>query len=487
MCAEESMTRIGTIVLVKSPSEKSIPSSPTSDSDAEVKAVKKVFRDWDKDGNGSISKEELKEVMREILGDMSDADLERLMDEADKDRNGTIDLEEFVEWMMKPASKSQGKAIISYADAFKPIFDVFDRDQTGKITKAEFTECHCILQGALRLNPKAPSEGGDDPLDLKKSEEDAFAEADKTHTGYITFSEFIQWMQEHIPEGVSTEDLRMCCSKLATALGSVFKAVRLAETGQIGEEDSEVLEKLLESLASSTRSFGDTMKRAPEKGHGWTDPPTGMSVDRLKIAHAKYVPLHLGRVKEVKFEVLCIPLGDEFADRESRIWLGEVLRKVVYKTGKTTIEPPSYYAYTRDDFSWKSVMTSKDSRLAPGGYLFEEAMRALKPGIRLFCLLKTEANFGIELNWEMILRSLESAADLELITRAQRQEYAHWMEKKVRSLLQAQRPNLNEKHVQEFLDKKIKLRPREVMGHLTALGFVQRCPVWEAFIKASID
>jgi len=460
---QDSLRKYGTYVVVEAPGDSpKAATSPKTAEDDDVEAVRKIFREWDKDGNGSISKEEMRDVMRGILGDMSDADLDRLMDEADKDGNGLIDLDEFVEWMMKPASKSQGKAIFSYAE-----------------------ECHCILQGALRLNPKTASGDGGDPLDLKKSEEEAFKEADKTHTGYITFPEFIQWMQEHIPEDISNQDLRTCCGKLATTLGSVFKVVRLVETGQLGEEDSEVLEKLLENLASSARSFEDTMMRASKTAHGWTEPPTGLSVERLKTAHMKYVPLHLGRVREVKFEVLCVPMGDEFADPESRIWLGEVLRKVVYKSGKITVEAPSYYAYKRDDFSWKPMIASRSSAMAPGGTLFEEALQALTPEIRLFCLLKTEANFGYELNWEMILRSLESAADMELITRGQTQDYIHWMEKKARSLLQARKPKIEERHVQDFLRAKIKLRPRAVMGHLTSLGFVQRCPVWEAFVKNS--
>ena len=59
-----------------------------SDTDAELRAAFNVF---DKDGNGTINKEELIQVMKSIGEGFSEEEIEEMMKEADKDGNGTID------------------------------------------------------------------------------------------------------------------------------------------------------------------------------------------------------------------------------------------------------------------------------------------------------------------------------------------------------------------------------------------------------------
>ena len=59
-----------------------------SDSDAELKAAFEVF---DKDGNGTISAEELRTLMKSIGEDLTDQDIDEMVKEADKDGDGNID------------------------------------------------------------------------------------------------------------------------------------------------------------------------------------------------------------------------------------------------------------------------------------------------------------------------------------------------------------------------------------------------------------
>ncbi|KAK5210815.1 hypothetical protein LTR47_001536 [Exophiala xenobiotica] len=56
-----------------------------------------AFNVFDKDGSGTISAEELRQVMKSLGENLTDAEIDEMIAEADKDRNGTIDYEEFVQ------------------------------------------------------------------------------------------------------------------------------------------------------------------------------------------------------------------------------------------------------------------------------------------------------------------------------------------------------------------------------------------------------
>lgn len=56
-----------------------------------------AFKVFDKDGSGTISAEELKQVMKSLGENLTDAEIEDMIREADKDNDGTIDYEEFAQ------------------------------------------------------------------------------------------------------------------------------------------------------------------------------------------------------------------------------------------------------------------------------------------------------------------------------------------------------------------------------------------------------
>lgn len=60
------------------------------DSDTELKEAFKVF---DRDGSGTISAEELKEVMMRIGEDLSQDEINAMIEQADVNKDGTIDCE----------------------------------------------------------------------------------------------------------------------------------------------------------------------------------------------------------------------------------------------------------------------------------------------------------------------------------------------------------------------------------------------------------
>ncbi|KAI9260207.1 hypothetical protein BY458DRAFT_516515 [Sporodiniella umbellata] len=61
----------------------------------EVEELKKCFEKFDKNGDGQISENELKEVMKDLGENLSDTEIKDMIQEADSNKDGKIDFEEF--------------------------------------------------------------------------------------------------------------------------------------------------------------------------------------------------------------------------------------------------------------------------------------------------------------------------------------------------------------------------------------------------------
>merc|ERR1719341_1053401 len=62
--------------------------------------LKEAFRIYDKENQGYITNEVLKEILREIDPTLTEDDLEGIIEEVDEDGSGTMDFDEFQEMMM---------------------------------------------------------------------------------------------------------------------------------------------------------------------------------------------------------------------------------------------------------------------------------------------------------------------------------------------------------------------------------------------------
>merc|ERR1719186_2451895 len=62
--------------------------------------LKEAFRIYDRDGQGFITTDVLKEILREIDTTLTEDDLDNIVDEVDEDGSGTLDFDEFQEMMM---------------------------------------------------------------------------------------------------------------------------------------------------------------------------------------------------------------------------------------------------------------------------------------------------------------------------------------------------------------------------------------------------
>ncbi|KAK3849301.1 hypothetical protein Pcinc_043940 [Petrolisthes cinctipes] len=62
--------------------------------------LREAFRLYDKEGNGYITTQTLKEILRELDNKLSESDLNEIIDEIDEDGKGKVDFEGFRELMI---------------------------------------------------------------------------------------------------------------------------------------------------------------------------------------------------------------------------------------------------------------------------------------------------------------------------------------------------------------------------------------------------
>ncbi|GFR92474.1 calmodulin [Elysia marginata] len=96
-----------------------------------IAEFKEAFSLFDKDGDGTITTQELGVVMRSLGQNPTEAELRDMVNEVDADGNGTIEFTEFLTMMAKKMKESDTEEEIR--DAFR----VFDKDGNGFISAAE--------------------------------------------------------------------------------------------------------------------------------------------------------------------------------------------------------------------------------------------------------------------------------------------------------------------------------------------------------------
>jgi calmodulin len=444
-----------------------------------AKTAKGIFKKYDANGDSLLSYDELGTLLGAISPEFSEQDVHALLKDADVNRDGMIQFDEFVDWLMRPASDSIGRAVVGYADCFKVLFAVYDKSESGFVSQNDFMDCHVLMQAALRLYGTDADLQKADPLDLKLDAEAAFAVVDKDGGGSISFLEFVDWMKSHIPKDMNARDCMSFTKNLADMLKDSFHHMTLREEDYIN--DDKLAEKITE-LANAARglSTGLVEKKSAAKPQ-WSEPPTGLNVDRLKSCHMGFRPLRMERVREVHWECLCLPMPGDYEDPQARVWVAEVMRRVFWKDSRKgcTVEEPEYYVYDRKTFSWRN--TSGDS-----ADNFDDMLEHLSPGIALFCLLKTAANFGTKINWNQILLALEGAVDMKFIAQADVDKYTDYMidfafqTRKGEGLLDPDATKDKQvKRSEAWLYETLTVRPRVVMATLSELRIVEVDPAWE--------
>ncbi|KAH6973101.1 calmodulin-like protein [Ilyonectria sp. MPI-CAGE-AT-0026] len=143
-------------------------------SDQQIAEFRQAFSLFDSNGDGQVTAKDIGTVMRSLGQNLSDAELQDMVNEIDVDKNGTIDFSEFLAIMSKKRNINDIQEDL--LDAFK----VFDKDGSGTISRDE------IRQVMLSLGERLTEEEINEMLKV----------ADKDGNGTIDYNEFVHIMTD---------------------------------------------------------------------------------------------------------------------------------------------------------------------------------------------------------------------------------------------------------------------------------------------------
>jgi len=143
-------------------------------SEFEIMDLRKVFLALDKNGDGTITLDELKEGLSK-LPDIKANEIQQIMNSIDTDKSGKIDYTEFL------AATMETNLYLKEEKLFMA-FKMFDKDGNGKISAQELKE---VLGNAELYSEKD-----------EKAWDDLIKEADLNGDGEIDYNEFLTMMNK---------------------------------------------------------------------------------------------------------------------------------------------------------------------------------------------------------------------------------------------------------------------------------------------------
>ena len=129
--------------------------------------LERQFKEWDKNGDGVLSKEEIVEGYRKTYGTVDENEIDNMIKSIDLDGNGVIDYNEFL-------TCSMNKEKILKNENLELCFKAFDLDNSGKIS---LDEIFAIFKRGSKENEdieafqnmiKAADENGDGEIDFNE-------------------------------------------------------------------------------------------------------------------------------------------------------------------------------------------------------------------------------------------------------------------------------------------------------------------------------
>ena len=126
------------------------------------------FDQFDKDKDGFIYYQELKELMKETTSNLTEADLQDLLNDTDMNEKGQIKFQTYVEIVNKINKKNDSE------DELIQAFKIFDKDDSGLISAKK------IMDVFIKIDDKLKEE---EVLQMIK-------EFDIDQDGYLNYEEF---------------------------------------------------------------------------------------------------------------------------------------------------------------------------------------------------------------------------------------------------------------------------------------------------------
>ncbi|GLV36930.1 uncharacterized protein CBL_02235 [Carabus blaptoides fortunei] len=163
-------------------------------SKSQMKEFREAFRLFDKDGDGTITKEELGRVMRSLGQFARTEELQQMLQEVDVDGDGNVSFEEFVDiaWSAGAAGMDldPARTLEQEERELRDAFRVFDKHNRGYISASD-------LRAVLQCLGE----------DLSEEEiEDMIKEVDVDGDGKIDFYEFVNALGEPGADDSNDED-----------------------------------------------------------------------------------------------------------------------------------------------------------------------------------------------------------------------------------------------------------------------------------------
>jgi len=140
-------------------------------SEEEIGGLKELFKMIDTDNSGTITFDELKDGLKRVGSELTETEIQALMEAADIDNSGTIDYGEFIAATLHMNKLEREENLVS-------AFSYFDKDGSGFITIDELSQ--------------ACREFGLDDVHL----EDMIKDIDQNNDGQIDYSEFTAMMRK---------------------------------------------------------------------------------------------------------------------------------------------------------------------------------------------------------------------------------------------------------------------------------------------------
>jgi len=137
-----------------------------------MQELSRAFKALDKNSDGKLSRGELIEGYRQILGDLAEEEVDRIMKIADSDGSGEID---YSEWVVATMDK---RKLLSN-EKLEQAFNLFDKDSSGTISANEIKD---VLGVGKNIDEKVWN--------------DIVMEVDGNGDGEISFLEFKVMMQK---------------------------------------------------------------------------------------------------------------------------------------------------------------------------------------------------------------------------------------------------------------------------------------------------
>ena len=144
----------------------------------QIENVKNEFLMLDIDGNGTITVDEIGQVLHAMKTelDASEEDINRTLRDIDKDGDGTIDLEEYVKSRKYKTNRDLLHRALVARSKIRKEFEAYDRDHSGYVTKDELIE---VIQTRTGVT-----------VTLKQTEK-IIEDSDCDQDGKINYEEFV--------------------------------------------------------------------------------------------------------------------------------------------------------------------------------------------------------------------------------------------------------------------------------------------------------